>query len=97
MDSIGRGPRAVGWQAATDLMALTDSAEARGGVDQTRRPAIGGACAGYTADWIAGHARRFLEPVRMRTDLTDHGWNQIPFTLRQEPLGAAPRRRRHLV
>lgn len=43
----------------TDLMAITDSAEALPAIDQTRTAALGGSFGGYMANWIAGHTDRF--------------------------------------
>ena len=63
----------------TDLMALTDAAEARPDIDATRTAALGGSFGGYMANWIAGHTGRFraivthaslwaLEPFAGATD-----------------------------
>ncbi len=53
------------WGAApyTDLMSLTDAAEARADVDETRTAAMGGSFGGYMANWIAGHTDRFAAIV----------------------------------
>lgn len=50
-----------GWGDApfTDLMAITDAAEAREDVDETRTAAMGGSFGGYMANWVAGHTDRF--------------------------------------
>jgi dipeptidyl aminopeptidase/acylaminoacyl peptidase len=68
--STGYGQRFVErgwaqWGAApyTDLMALTDVAEARPEVDETRTAAMGGSFGGYMANWIAGHTDRFAAIV----------------------------------
>ena len=64
--STGYGQRMVdrGWAAwggppFTDLMALTDAAEALAEIDETRTAAMGGSFGGYMANWIAGHTDRF--------------------------------------
>lgn len=54
----------VGWGAwgrapYTDLLAITDVAEARDDVDETRTAAMGGSFGGYMANWVAGHTDRF--------------------------------------
>jgi dipeptidyl aminopeptidase/acylaminoacyl peptidase len=53
------------WGAApyTDLLALTDAAEARPDVDHTRTAAMGGSFGGYMANWVAGHTDRFAAIV----------------------------------
>ncbi|AEV86599.1 peptidase S9 [Actinoplanes sp. SE50] len=53
------------WGAApyTDLMALTDAAEQRPDVDETRTAAMGGSFGGYMTNWIAGHTDRFTALV----------------------------------
>ncbi len=64
--STGYGPAFVerGWGAwggppYTDLMTLTDAAEARDDVDASRTACMGGSFGGYMANWIAGHTDRF--------------------------------------
>ncbi|WP_426593612.1 prolyl oligopeptidase family serine peptidase [Cellulomonas sp. McL0617] len=49
------------WGAApyTDLMAITDAAEQRADIDETRTAAMGGSFGGYMANWVAGHTDRF--------------------------------------
>jgi dipeptidyl aminopeptidase/acylaminoacyl peptidase len=49
------------WGAApyTDLLAITDAAEARDDIDETRTAAMGGSFGGYMANWVAGHTDRF--------------------------------------
>jgi dipeptidyl aminopeptidase/acylaminoacyl peptidase len=42
-----------------DLTAITDAAEARDDIDQTRTGMMGGSYGGYMANWIAGHTDRF--------------------------------------
>ncbi|WP_421742850.1 S9 family peptidase [Cellulomonas sp.] len=53
------------WGAApyTDLMAITDAAEARDDIDETRTAAMGGSFGGYMANWVAGHTDRFAAIV----------------------------------
>ncbi|MHA6794800.1 S9 family peptidase [Pseudonocardia bannensis] len=53
------------WSRApyTDLLALTDAAQARPEVDATRTAAMGGSFGGYMANWIAGHTDRFAAIV----------------------------------
>ncbi|MFP5021369.1 prolyl oligopeptidase family serine peptidase [Pseudonocardia phyllosphaerae] len=53
------------WGAApyTDLMAVTDAAEARPEVDASRTAAMGGSFGGYMANWVAGHTDRFAAIV----------------------------------
>lgn len=58
-DFIQRGWGAWGAAPYTDLMALTDAAEARDDVDATRTGAMGGSFGGYMANWVAGHTDRF--------------------------------------
>ncbi len=56
---IERGWGAWGAAPYTDLLALTDAAEARDDVDETRTAAMGGSFGGYMANWVAGHTDRF--------------------------------------
>lgn len=58
-DFIQRGWGAWGAAPYTDLLALTDAAEAREDVDAARTAALGGSFGGYMANWIAGHTDRF--------------------------------------
>ncbi len=60
---IRRGWGRWGGEPFTDLMALTDAAEAREDVDQTRTAAMGGSYGGYMANWVAGHTERFRSIV----------------------------------
>jgi dipeptidyl aminopeptidase/acylaminoacyl peptidase len=80
IDFIRRGWGQWGGNPYTDLMAMTDTAEARVDIDDTRTAAMGGSYGGYMANWIAGHTRRFsaivshasawsLEQFRSTTDL----------------------------
>ena len=43
----------------TDLMAITDAAEQRADIDETRTAAMGGSFGGYMANWVARHTDRF--------------------------------------
>lgn len=56
---VQRGWGAWGQAPFTDLMAVTDAAEARADVDGTRTAAMGGSFGGYMANWVAGHTDRF--------------------------------------
>ena len=58
-DFIQRGWGRWGEEPYTDLMALTDAAEAREDIDATRTAMMGGSFGGYMANWIAGHTSRF--------------------------------------
>jgi dipeptidyl aminopeptidase/acylaminoacyl peptidase len=80
IDFIQRGYGQWGGNPYTDLMAMTDTVEARVDIDQTCTAAMGGSYGGYMANWIAGHTSRFsaivshasawsLEQFRTTTDL----------------------------
>nr|WP_257998262.1 alpha/beta fold hydrolase [Zhihengliuella halotolerans] len=56
---IDRGWGAWGDAPYTDLMAITDAAEVRDDIDETRTAAMGGSFGGYMANWVAGHTDRF--------------------------------------
>ena len=56
---IARGWNSWGGKPYTDLLAITDAAEARDDIDQTRTAAMGGSFGGYMANWVAGHTDRF--------------------------------------
>ena len=56
---IDRGWASWGGPPYTDLMALTDAAEARPDIDASRTAAMGGSFGGYMANWVAGHTDRF--------------------------------------
>lgn len=56
---IQRGWGAWGQAPYTDLMAITDAAEALPEIDETRTAAMGGSFGGYMANWIAGQTDRF--------------------------------------
>ncbi len=58
-DFIQAGWGAWGAAPYTDLMAVTDVAEARDDIDETRTAAMGGSFGGYMANWVAGHTDRF--------------------------------------
>ncbi|HOB05214.1 MAG TPA: prolyl oligopeptidase family serine peptidase [Propionibacteriaceae bacterium] len=49
------------WGGATyhDIMAITDTAEARDDIDDSKTVMMGGSFGGYMANWIAGHTDRF--------------------------------------
>jgi dipeptidyl aminopeptidase/acylaminoacyl peptidase len=56
---IRRGWGEWGGAPYTDLMAITDTAEARADIDATKVAAMGGSYGGYMANWVAGHTDRF--------------------------------------
>jgi dipeptidyl aminopeptidase/acylaminoacyl peptidase len=56
---IDRGWAQWGKAPYTDLMAITDAAEALPEIDASRTAAMGGSFGGYMANWIAGHSDRF--------------------------------------
>lgn len=58
-DFIQRGWGRWGAEPFADLMAITDAAEARPDIDETRTAAMGGSFGGYMANWVAGHTDRF--------------------------------------
>ncbi|CBT77060.1 MULTISPECIES: S9 family peptidase [Glutamicibacter] len=58
-DFIQRGWGRWGQEPYTDLLAITDAAEARDDIDETRTAAMGGSFGGYMANWVAGHTNRF--------------------------------------
>ncbi|MDR7383478.1 prolyl oligopeptidase family serine peptidase [Promicromonospora iranensis] len=60
---VQRGWGAWGKAPFTDLMAITDAAEARPEIDETRTAAMGGSFGGYMANWVAGHTDRFQAVV----------------------------------
>jgi dipeptidyl aminopeptidase/acylaminoacyl peptidase len=63
IDFIRRGWGAWGDAPYTDLMAITDAAQARLDIDADRAVAMGGSFGGYMANWIAGHTERFTAIV----------------------------------
>lgn len=60
---IQRGWGEWGSKPFTDLMAITDAAEALPEIDETRTAAMGGSFGGYMANWVAGHTDRFKAVV----------------------------------
>lgn len=60
---VQRGWGAWGKAPFTDLMAITDAAEALPEIDETRTAAMGGSFGGYMANWVAGHTDRFQAVV----------------------------------
>jgi len=58
-DFVQRGWGAWGGPPYTDLLRLTDAAEALPEIDAGRTAAMGGSFGGYMANWIAGHTDRF--------------------------------------
>jgi dipeptidyl aminopeptidase/acylaminoacyl peptidase len=60
---VKRGWGAWGKAPFTDLMAITDAAEALPEIDETRTAAMGGSFGGYMANWVAGHTDRFQAVV----------------------------------
>ena len=60
---VERGWGAWGKAPFTDLMAITDAAEALPEIDETRTAAMGGSFGGYMANWVAGHTDRFRAVV----------------------------------
>lgn len=58
-DFVQAGWGSWGEAPFTDLMAVTDVAEARDDVDASRTAAMGGSFGGYMANWVAGHTDRF--------------------------------------
>ena len=56
---VRRGWGRWGQAPFTDLMRITDAAEARPEIDADRTAAMGGSFGGYMANWIAGHTDRF--------------------------------------
>ncbi|MFI2361303.1 prolyl oligopeptidase family serine peptidase [Promicromonospora sp. NPDC019610] len=60
---VQRGWGAWGGAPFTDLMAITDAAEALPEIDETRTAAMGGSFGGYMANWVAGHTDRFQAVV----------------------------------
>ena len=62
-DFIQRGWGAWGEAPFTDLMSITDAAEARDDIAGDKTVAMGGSFGGYMANWIAGHTDRFAAIV----------------------------------
>ncbi|KGJ72658.1 peptidase S9 [Cryobacterium roopkundense] len=59
LDFIARGWDSWGAKPYTDLLAITDAAEARADIDESKTAAMGGSFGGYMANWVAGHTDRF--------------------------------------
>ncbi|WP_394770832.1 S9 family peptidase [Lacisediminihabitans sp.] len=59
LDFIARGWNAWGARPYTDLLSITDAAEARADIDESKTAAMGGSFGGYMANWIAGHTHRY--------------------------------------
>ncbi|WP_442893228.1 prolyl oligopeptidase family serine peptidase [Aquipuribacter sp. SD81] len=59
LEFIRRGWGRWGDAPYTDLLAVTDAAEAHEAVDATRTAAMGGSFGGYMANWVGGHTDRF--------------------------------------
>ncbi len=59
LDFVRRGWGSWGQAPYTDLLAITDAAEARDDIDPSRTAAMGGSFGGYMANWVAGHTDRF--------------------------------------
>ena len=87
LDFIARGWDAWGDKPYTDLMKITDAAEARADIDATKTAAMGGSFGGYMANWVAGHTDRFnaivshaslwaLDQFNGATDNSEH-WQRI--------------------
>ena len=87
LDFIARGWDSWGAKPYTDLMSITDAAEARADIDATRTAAMGGSFGGYMANWVAGHTDRFraiishaslwaLDQFNGTTD-SSHYWQSI--------------------
>ncbi len=60
---IQRGWGSWGFEPYTDLMAVTDAAEADRRIESGRSAIMGGSFGGYMANWIAGHTNRFRAVV----------------------------------
>ena len=60
---VQRGWGRWGAEPYTDLMAITDAAEALPEIGHTRVGAMGGSFGGYMANWVAGHTDRFAAIV----------------------------------
>ncbi|MFT7837214.1 S9 family peptidase [Saccharothrix sp. BKS2] len=58
-DFVRAGWAAWGGKPYTDLMAVTDVAERRDDIDESRTAAMGGSFGGYMANWIATRTDRF--------------------------------------
>jgi len=87
LDFIARGWNAWGAKPYTDLLSITDAAEARPDIDASLTAAMGGSFGGYMANWVAGHTDRFraivshaslwaLDQFAGTTDNSDY-WQRI--------------------
>jgi len=87
LDFIARGWNSWGEKPYTDLLAITDAAEARSDIDKSLTAAMGGSFGGYMANWVAGHTNRFraivshaslwaLDQFAGTTDSSDY-WQSI--------------------
>jgi dipeptidyl aminopeptidase/acylaminoacyl peptidase len=56
---VERGWGQWGGPPYTDLLTLTDAAQARPDIDGSRSALMGGSFGGYMANWVAGHTDRF--------------------------------------
>jgi dipeptidyl aminopeptidase/acylaminoacyl peptidase len=63
LEFVKRGWGTWGDAPYTDLMTVTDAAEARPDINAGRTAAMGGSFGGYMANWIAGHTDRFAAIV----------------------------------
>jgi dipeptidyl aminopeptidase/acylaminoacyl peptidase len=102
---IARGHGQWGGPPYTDLMTITDLAQARPDIDSERTAMMGGSFGGYMANWIAGHTSRFraivshaglwaLDQMFGTTDLPSY-WRRTfgnPFTQPQRYLANSPDR-----
>jgi dipeptidyl aminopeptidase/acylaminoacyl peptidase len=81
-DFVQRGWGSWGADPYTDLLAITDAAEALPEIDASRTGAMGGSFGGYMANWVAGHTDRFRAIVTHASlwaldqfgATTDHGY-----------------------
>ncbi|MGV8885585.1 MAG: alpha/beta fold hydrolase [Microbacteriaceae bacterium] len=87
LDFIARGWNSWGAKPYTDLLSITDAAEARDDIDASKTAALGGSFGGYMANWVAGHTDRFraivshaslwaLDQFAGTTDNSEY-WQQI--------------------
>lgn len=92
VDFIKRGWGQWGGNPFTDLMAITDAAQARPDIDETRSAAIGASFGGYMANWIAGHTNRFdaivthasvwyLDECNRTSDVAYYFSREMPFDI----------------
>ena len=85
---LARGHRDWGARTFEDVMAITDAAQTRPDIDETRTGMMGGSYGGYMANWIAGHTDRFqaivshaslwaLDQMFTTTDVQSYWWGQF--------------------